>query len=107
MTRGKVSVAAITYIEGSESSAYMTDVEKLKLGVIIFIESQNAGLNGTGFVFIFAANQCRGINPVFEFQVQQEELIRFQRKSVEICGHQNQSGAASFDHNVKLLRAIQ
>lgn len=46
MTRGEVSVAAITYIEGSESSAYMTDVEKLKLGVIIFIESQNAGLKG-------------------------------------------------------------
>lgn len=29
-----------------------------------------------------------GINPIFEFQVQQEDLIRFQRKRVEICGHQ-------------------
>lgn len=63
--------------------------------------------NGKGFVFIFAANQCRGISPIFEFQVQQEDLIRFQRKLVEICGPQNQSGAASFDHKVNLLRAIQ
>lgn len=52
------------------------------------------GRNGKGFVFIFAANQSMcvcvggGINPIFEFQVQQEDLIRFQRKRVEICGHQ-------------------
>lgn len=42
---------------------------------------------GKGFVFIFAANQCEGISPIFEFQMQQEDLIRVQRKLVEICGH--------------------
>lgn len=87
----------------------MTDVDKLKLRVKILRVTDHWAKrqNGKGFVFIFAANQCGGISPIFEFQVQQEELIRFQRKLVEICGHQNQSGAASFDHNVKLLREIQ
>lgn len=47
MTRGKVSVTyIINYIEGSESSAFMTDVEKLQLGVKVFIEPQTAGLKG-------------------------------------------------------------
>lgn len=92
----------------------MTDVERQEpqfktLSHITHIvrDHRTKKQNGKGFVFIFAANQCRGISPIFEFQVQQEDLIRFQRQLVEICGHQNQSGAASFDHKVNLLRAVQ
>lgn len=48
-----------------------------------------------------------GVSPIFEFQVQQEELIRFQTKLVEICGHQKQSGAANFDYNVTPLKKPQ
>lgn len=38
------------------------------------------GPEGKRFVFIVAANQCGGQSPGFEFQVQQEELIKFQRE---------------------------
>lgn len=40
------------------------------------------------FLFLLLIRAGGGINPIFEFQVQQEDLIRFQRKRVEICGHQ-------------------
>lgn len=82
---------------GSESSAFMTDEEsrqpqvKTLTHIIQRVKDHwTEGRNGKGFVFIFAANQSGGggINPIFEFQVQQEDLIRFQRKRVEICGHQ-------------------
>lgn len=37
-------------------------------------------------LFLFLLLISAGVSPIFEFQVQQEDLIRFQRKLVEICG---------------------
>lgn len=39
-----------------------------------------------------------GGRSVFEFQVQQEDLIRFQRKLVEISGHWGRCGVVSSEH---------
>lgn len=79
----------------------MTDMKRHKLKLLshvtqIYGDHWATRQNRKGFVFIFAANQ--GKRPIFEFQVQQEALIRFQRNLVEICAHKYQSGAASFDH---------
>lgn len=45
-------------------------------------------------LFLFLLLISAGVSPIFEFQVQQEDLISFQRKLVEICGHQEWSAVA-------------
>lgn len=55
-------------------------------------------------LFLFLLLISAGVSPIFEFQVQQEDLIRFQRKLVEICGHQDRCGVVSYGRKVNMRR---